>query len=475
MVYNKSYDLDKILFPPDRISQVYSKSKGDISRNIALNKSYHTRYNAKYVLNGLISARTICTTNINFQNTSEAAEKQISEGNESGQQINSNENTSVIETTNVNESSVEKSVSASEDNSIAEKSESSENVILSNTEPSVEDSNELILDFLPDRPTPVDGDSSSLLLGMDPPLESLGLASWWPSGRLQYFMEFLHNSSGLDLQWWQAIVLTTVIVRMCVFPFVVIAQKNVARLNNNMPQMQQLQEKMTDARRRGDMYDSAVLGAEMQKFMKEKNVNPVKNILPIMCQFPIFASMFIGLRGMANLPLESMMSGGMLWFNDLTIPDPYYALPILTATSLYIQIKVGADGMSAQGMGPLMKHGMKLLPFGLLILTVKFPAAITFYWFTTNIISVAQAKIIRIEGLRKVLGIPKMIVWDQNKLPVKEKGMKESFRETMDNWKVQGEVMDRRSVDATAFRDAGSRKPKKTFKHDPTKPKARLH
>ena len=161
---------------------------------------------------------------------------------------------------------------------------------------------------------------------------------------------------------------------MLVFPFVVIAQKNVARLNNNMPQMQQLQEKMSDARRRGDMYDSAVLGAEMQKFMKEKNVNPVKNILPIMCQFPIFASMFIGLRGMANLPLESMMSGGMLWFNDLTIPDPYYALPILTATSLYIQIKVGADGMQAQGMGPLMKHGMKLLPFGLLILTVKFPA-----------------------------------------------------------------------------------------------------
>ena len=57
--------------------------------------------------------------------------------------------------------------------------------------------------------------------------------------------------------------------------------------------MQQLQEKMTDARRRGDMYDSAVLGAEMQKFMKEKNVNPVKNILPIMCQFPIFASMYL--------------------------------------------------------------------------------------------------------------------------------------------------------------------------------------
>ena len=44
----------------------------------------------------------------------------------------------------------------------------------------------------------------------------------------------------------------------------------------------------------------------------------------------------------------------------------------------------------------------------------------------------------------------------------------------LDNWRVQNEVADRRTVDATAFRDAGARKPKKTFKHDPTKPKASL-
>ena len=94
---------------------------------------------------------------------------------------------------------------------------------------------------------------------------------------------------------------------MLVFPFVVIAQRNVARLNNNMPQLQKLQEKMSDARRRGDMYDSAALGGEMQKFMKEKNVNPIKNFVPILFQFPFFMSMFIGLRGMANLPLESMI------------------------------------------------------------------------------------------------------------------------------------------------------------------------
>ena len=54
----------------------------------------------------------------------------------------------------------------------------------------------------------------------------------------------------------------------------------------------------------------------------------------------------------------------------------------------------------------------------------------TFYWMTTNFISVTQASILRAEGIRQVFGIPKHIKWDKNKLPVKEKTMRESFRES---------------------------------------------
>lgn len=268
--------------------------------------------------------------------------------------------------------------------------------------------------------------------------------------------------------------MTTVIFRVIAFPLVVMAQKNVSHLNNHMPKMQQLQAKMTDARQRGDVYESAVLGGELQTFMKEKKVNPMKNVIPLFLQFPLFASMFIGLRGMANLPLESMMSGGLFWFHDLTIPDPYYLLPLFTSVSLYMQIHIGADGMSTQNFGPIGKTVMKAMPVLLFLFTMNFPAAIGFYWCTTNVISVAQAKVIRIESLRRIFGIPKFIKWDEQKLPVKQKGVREAFRETMDNWRVQNEVADRRTVDATAFRDAGARKPKKTFKHDPTKPRTSL-
>jgi len=55
---------------------------------------------------------------------------------------------------------------------------------------------------------------------------------------------------------------------------------------------------------------------------------------------PIFLSVFIGLRQMANLPVESMKTGGTAWFTDLTVPDPYYLLPLVTMTMLYASIEV---------------------------------------------------------------------------------------------------------------------------------------
>ena len=70
-----------------------------------------------------------------------------------------------------------------------------------------ENDNELILDFLPEPPTPIEGGLSTEYLGIDPPLDSLGLASWWPPGRVQYFLEYLHSPLGIDLPWWTCIII----------------------------------------------------------------------------------------------------------------------------------------------------------------------------------------------------------------------------------------------------------------------------
>lgn len=50
--------------------------------------------------------------------------------------------------------------------------------------------------------------------------------------------------------------------------------------------------------------------------------------------------MFLGLRSMANLPLESFKYGGLWWFTDITMPDQFFILPIVTVITLGVTLEV---------------------------------------------------------------------------------------------------------------------------------------
>ena len=162
-------------------------------------------------------------------------------------------------------------------------------------------------------------------------------------------------------------------MRIIVFPLVIQSQRNAAHMNNVSPAMTALQEKMSEARRRGDVYETQTLSLELQKFMQEKGVNPFKNALPMLFQVPIFLSMFIGLRQMAKLPVPSMETGGALWFTNLSLADPYCALPALTAGTLYLQLYLAAEGPGLQTGGTMMRTFLKVMPIIVFGFTFNFP------------------------------------------------------------------------------------------------------
>ena len=58
------------------------------------------------------------------------------------------------------------------------------------SEATKESNNELVLDFLPQKPTPASDtiEATTQFVG-EPPFDVLGLASNWPSGWMQWFME----------------------------------------------------------------------------------------------------------------------------------------------------------------------------------------------------------------------------------------------------------------------------------------------
>ena len=70
---------------------------------------------------------------------------------------------------------------------------------------------------------------------------------------LQSSMEWLHISLGLE--WFQAIAVTALCLRFVSFPLVVMSQRNMAKMTLYNPEMQDIQEKVSAARRRGDMLE----------------------------------------------------------------------------------------------------------------------------------------------------------------------------------------------------------------------------
>ncbi|XP_046455547.1 mitochondrial inner membrane protein OXA1L-like [Daphnia pulex] len=310
-----------------------------------------------------------------------------------------------------------------------------------------------------------DAVSSSSLA--EPAFTEIGLGGMSPSGLIQSILEWLHI--GVDLPWWGCIAIGVFTVRTLMFPLVIKAQRNAAKMTNNMPQLQVLQQKMTDARQAGNAMEAARMGYEIQSFMKEKGLNPLKNLMVPLIQAPVFMSFFFALKGMANAPVESMQYGGLFWFSDLTVCDPYYILPMLTSVTVWATMELGADSakLSSQGF-PLLIYFFRAIPFIMFPITMNFSGAILCYWLTTNVISLVQVGFLRLPKVRSYFDIDPIVVVQPVKGAGPKKGFVEGMKEAWNNQKITAELNDRQRLIDSNFRRAGTGPIQKTYSYNPT-------
>jgi len=249
----------------------------------------------------------------------------------------------------------------------------------------------------------------------EPTFQSLGLAHGWPSGWLQTFMEFMHIDLGLP--WWQTIVGTTVCLRIFVLPFMIIAQKNMAHLNNHQPTLQKLQVEAALCSIRGEVDKEKFANDGLHNYMIEHKCHPARNMWPMIVNGICMTSMFFGLRGMTNAPVVSMTTGGAAWFKDLVAVDPTFILPLTAAGTIGLMMYLGADGLNLDTMPPIMKKILILMPIVSIPVMLSFPAALGVYWVTNNMISLVQSTIMKRPQVRDFLNIPEIIKWKPEDLP----------------------------------------------------------
>lgn len=250
---------------------------------------------------------------------------------------------------------------------------------------------------------------------IEPTFSSLGLAHGWPSGYMQSLLETIYINA--DMSWSGTIILATVLLRVCVFPIMLHARKKMVHANHHMPEFQQHQYNIHIAQTKQEL---ALATRKFKEFRIEKRISMSAQFVPPMCSGLLLSTMFFALRGMANCPVESMATGGMGWFVDLTVMDPYFILPVLTASTLALNMKIGMDAAADQTQMPpqlmtLMKFG---LPIMTLVFTCTFPSALCLYWFTSNVISVMQGAVLRAPAIKNMFNLGEMKKWSEKDLPM---------------------------------------------------------
>ncbi|BEI79508.1 hypothetical protein CcaverHIS002_0100370 [Cutaneotrichosporon cavernicola] len=239
-------------------------------------------------------------------------------------------------------------------------------------------------------------------------LKLMGLDHSWYSlpGWLCDSLVGMHSITGLP--WWGSIIALTLTMRMMLFPLLVRTTKHNVRMAAVSPQFQGIMQRMKQSQAEGDQMGSALAQQNLRTLMKEHDVSPFRGMILPLVSMPLFISLFFGLRKLAALPLPQLREGGFGWVMDLTVPDPLYILPI---TSLAFQILVfgmGADSPAASSqrtMAHFRNFFLVASPL-MLIFVSKMPAAVLFYWTTSNMFTALQAWTIRQPFVKRMLNIP---------------------------------------------------------------------
>ncbi|KAE8633573.1 hypothetical protein XENTR_v10001919 [Xenopus tropicalis] len=299
-------------------------------------------------------------------------------------------------------------------------------------------------------------------------LADLGLGGQTPVGLIQNFLEFLNVDVGLP--WWGAIVTGTVLARILVFPLIVKGQREAAKLNNHMPQISSMTNRMNEAKQSGNKFEFSKAYSDLTLYQKKHDVNPLRGFLVPLVQAPIFISFFVALRQMSYLPVPSMQSGGLWWFTDLTAADPFYILPLTVTCTMWGVLELGAESGVDNPNLKIMKTVFRVMPLIILPLTINFPTAVFTYWVTSNVFSLAQVSFLRIPAVRKKLKIPERIKHDASALPPQE-GFIKNLKKGWKNAQMAQQLEERERRIKNHLDMAAKGPMRQTFSHNPLQQK----
>lgn len=187
---------------------------------------------------------------------------------------------------------------------------------------------------------------------------------------MAWLLKVFHSWTG---NWGLAIILLTLIIRALLWPVAQKSQESMIRMSKLSPKIQELQAKYKD--------NPQELQQQTMALYKEHNINPL-GCLPLFLQMPVFFALYRTIYVTGGLYNAEFV----LWIHDLSAPDPYFILPILTVVLFVLQQLVTPQSVKSTQQ-KVMLYSLPVV-FGIMMLFL--PSGLCLYMVVSTGFSILQ-------------------------------------------------------------------------------------
>ncbi len=206
-----------------------------------------------------------------------------------------------------------------------------------------------------------------------------------------FFEKFIGNYGIL-------IVCLVIFIKLLLTPLVYKSYISMAKMRMLAPELAIIKEKVGD--------DAAKMQQEQMKLYQQVGVSPLSGCVPVLATMPVLMALFFLFPNLIELRQESF-----LWAKDLSTYDAPFHLPftipfygahvsvftlLMTISQLiYAKYNNQITPQQTQPGMPDMKMLGYAMPVMFMFVMNTFPAGLSFYYFISNIVTIAQQQIIR--------------------------------------------------------------------------------
>lgn len=176
--------------------------------------------------------------------------------------------------------------------------------------------------------------------------------------------------------WGLAIIILTMMVRLCLFPLTQGNFRVMAQMRRLKPEMDEITKKYSD--------DMEKKNAAVMELYRKHGMSPfaqLRGCLPLVLQMPVFFALYASLSTNVELYHQPFA----LWWTDLSAPDPWYVLPVALGGLMYVQQQITPNSMD-----PAQQKIMRFMPLIVTSFMLFLPAGLCLYMLTNSVLAISQ-------------------------------------------------------------------------------------